>query len=143
MFFASQCDTYQLLSEAEYKEFGEYFDRQVLDAVQDAEFNMVHAHGHDIMFSLMSSYPANMFNWHDRLTWPSLKEARKRFSGLLVGGINEWQTLLNGPPEAIQAEVKEAIAQTEGRSLMVGPGCVIPGHVPAVHVRAAIQAVKE
>lgn len=143
MFFASQCDTYQLLSEAEYKEFGEQFDLQVLDAVQDAEFNMVHAHGHDIMFDLMSSYPANMFNWHDRLTWPTLKEARKQSSGLLVGGISEWQTLLHGPPEAIQAEVKEAIAQTDGRSLMVGPGCVIPGHVPAVHIRAAIQAVRE
>ena len=143
MFFASQCDTYQLLSEAEYKEFGEYFDLIVLNAVQEAEFNMVHAHGQDIMFDLMSRYPANLFNWHDRLTPPTLKEAKGKFSGLLVGGVSERHTLVHGPTEAIRAEVKEAIAQTNGRRLMIGPGCVVPGHVPAVHIRAAIQAAKE
>ena len=142
MFFASQCDTYQLLNEAEYKEFGEYFDLIVLNAVQEAEFNMVHAHGQDIMFDLMSRYPANMFNWHDRLTWPTLKEAKERFSGLLVGGVSERDTLVHGPVEAIQAEVKDAIAQTNGRSLMIGPGCVALGNVPAVHFRAVIEAVR-
>ena len=55
---------------------------------------MVHVHGQDIMFDLMSSYPANMFNWHDRLTWPTLKEAKEQFSGLLVGGVSERQPLL-------------------------------------------------
>ena len=143
IFFASQCDTYQLLSEMEYREFGEYFDRIVLNAAQEAEFNMVHAHGQDIMFGLMSRYPANLFNWHDRLTWPTLKEAKDRFSGLLVGGVSEWQTLLHGPTEAIRAEVKEAIAQMNGRRLMVGPGCVVPGHVPAVHIRAVVEAVRQ
>lgn len=143
MFFASQCDTYHLLSEAEYKEFGEYFDLIVLNAVQEAEFNMVHAHGQDIMFDLMSAYPANMFNWHDRLTWPTLAEAKERFSGLLVGGVSERDTLLYGPVEAIKAEVKDAIAQTNGRRLMVGPGCVALGHIPALHYRAVIEAVKE
>lgn len=143
VFFASQCDTYQLLNETEYKEFGEYFDRIVLQAAQEAEFTMVHAHGEDIMFDLMSSYPANMLNWHDRLTWPTLHEAQEQFTGLLVGGMNEWQTLVHGPTEAIQAEVREAIDQTNGRSLMIGPGCVVPTYVPAVHIRAAIQAAKE
>ena len=142
MFFASQCDTYHLLSEAEYKEFGEYFDLIVLNAVQEAEFNMVHAHGQDIMFDLMSSYPANMLNWHDRLTQPTLKEAKERFSGLLVGGVSERDTLVHGPVEAIRAEVKDAIAQTNGRRLMIGPGCVALGNVPAVHLRAVIEAVK-
>jgi uroporphyrinogen decarboxylase len=143
LFFASQCDTYRLLSGAEYKEFGEYYDLMVLKAVEgEAELNMVHAHGEDIMFDLMAGYPAQAINWHDRLTWPSLEEAQKRFSGLLVGGVNEWQTLLNGPEEAIRAEIQEAIAQTGGRQLMVGPGCVIPGHTPLRHVRAAREAVE-
>ncbi len=144
MFFASQCDTYHLLNQAEYKEFGEYYDLIVLKAVQkEAELNMIHAHGEDIMFDLMAAYPAQMMNWHDRLTRPTLSEAKKQFSGLLVGGVSEWQTLLNGPVDAIRAEVKDAIAQTGGRRLMVGPGCVIPGHIPVTHIRAAIQAATE
>jgi uroporphyrinogen decarboxylase len=67
--------------------------------------------GQDIMFDLVADYPADAINCHDRITWPSLKEARERFSGLLVGGINEWQTLLKGPPAAIQDEIWDAVAQ--------------------------------
>ena len=144
VFFASQCGSYRLLTESEYREFGEYYDLVVLKAVQDeAELNMVHIHGEDVMFDLMAGYPAEMLNWHDRLTRPSLNEAQERFSGLLVGGINEWQTLLYGPVDSIKTEVRDAIAQTGGRRLLVGPGCVIPGHTPASHVRAAIQAVTD
>ncbi len=142
MFFATQCATYRLLSEAEYREFGMHYDSMVIDAVRsETEFNLIHAHGEDIMFDLMPSYPVEAINWHDRLTQPSLGEARERFPGLLVGGIKEWQTLLNGPVEAIQAEIREAIAQTNGRNLMIGPGCVIPGHTPLRHVRAAREAI--
>ncbi len=142
VFFASQCGTYQVVSESEYREFGEYFDRIVLDAVRDdSEFNMMHAHGEDLMFDLMAGYSTESMNWHDRLTWPTLTEAQERSSALMVGGISEWQTLLNGPTDAIKMEVRDAISQTNGRRLMVGPGCVVPGHVPSVHIRAAIEAV--
>jgi uroporphyrinogen decarboxylase len=144
VFFATQCDTYRLLSEAEYREFGETHDRIVLNAVRpEAQIILIHAHGQDIMFDLVASYPADAINWHDRITWPSLKEARERFSGLLVGGINEWQTLLKGPPAAIQAEIQDAIAQTGGRWYMIGPGCVLPINTPPPHVRAAREAVQQ
>jgi uroporphyrinogen decarboxylase len=143
IFFASQCATYQLMRESEYEEFGKHYDLIVMDAVQEAEFNMVHAHGDDIMFDLMAGYPAQMMNWHDRLTGPTLAQAKEHFSGMLVGGVSERQTLLNGPEEAIKAEVRDAITQMDGRRLLVGPGCVFPGHVPARHVRAAIEVVNE
>ena len=143
LFFATQCASYRLMTEAEYREFGEQFDLMVLDAVKpDTEFNMAHIHGEDIMFDLLAGYPVEMMNWHDRLTWPSLAEAGERFSGLLVGGVNEWETLLNGPVEAIQAEIKEAIKQVGGRRLMVGPGCVIPAHVPISHIITARETVE-
>jgi uroporphyrinogen decarboxylase len=142
VFFATQCATYRLLSEAEYREFGKTYDRIVLDAVRpEAQIILIHAHGQDLMFDLVTDYPADAINWHDRITWPSLKEARERFSGLLVGGINEWQTLLKGPPAAIQAEIQDAIAQTGGRRYMIGPGCVLPINTPPPHIRAAREAV--
>ncbi len=132
-----------MLSEAEYREFGQPYDLLVLNAARsEAEFNMMHAHGEEIMFDLVAGYPIEAINWHDRLTWPTLKEARQRFSGLLVGGINERQTLLNGPVDAIRAEIQEAIAQTGGRGFMVGSGCIIPGHIPVEHIRAAREAVE-
>jgi uroporphyrinogen decarboxylase len=138
MFFATQCDTYRLMTEDKYREFGEAFDRIVFDAVRDkVEIIMMHAHGEDIMFDLVASYPIDAINWHDRLAGPSLAEARKRFSGMLVGGISEWTTLLEGPAGAIEAEIEDAVAQAGGRGYMVGAGCVIPTHVPHEHIRAA------
>ena len=142
VFFATQCASYRLLSAAEYQDFGVYYDQQVLSAIQaDSRLSMVHVHGEDVMFDVMAGYPVEMINWHDRLTWPALHEAKERFAGLLVGGIKERRTLVDGPITAVQAQVRDAIEQTGGRRLLVGPGCVIPTNTPAEHIRAAIEAV--
>ena len=143
IFFATQCASYREMPEDEYREFGEAFDRVVLDAVRDeVEIVMLHAHGEDLMFDLVASYPIDAINWHDRAAGPSLAEARERFPGMLVGGVSEWTTLLEGPVEAIEAEIEDAVAQTGGRGYMVGPGCVIPTHAPHDHIRVAREAVE-
>jgi uroporphyrinogen decarboxylase len=143
LFFATQCASYRLLSEAEYREFGEVYDRIILDAVRpEAEIIMAHIHGHDVMFDLFAGYPIDAANWHDRITPPSLAEARARFPGMLVGGVDEWHTLISGPAEAIQAEIRQAIAQTGGRRFMVGPGCVVPINCSPHHLRFARDAVE-
>jgi len=143
MFFATQCDTYRLMTEDQYHEFGETYDRVVLDAVRDqVEIIMMHAHGEDIMFDLLAGYPIDAINWHDRMAGPSLAEAREHFSGMLVGGISEWTTLLDGPAEAIAAEIEDAVAQAGGRAHMVGAGCVVPITAPHAHIRVARDAVE-
>lgn len=92
LFIAMQCATNQLLNEAEYREFGEPFDRLVLETVRpQTSLNIAHIHGDDIFFDLVSDYQVEAINWHDRITSPGLAEARQRFSGMLVGGINEWK----------------------------------------------------
>jgi uroporphyrinogen decarboxylase len=143
IFFATQCASYRLLNEAEYREFGEVYDRMFLDAVRaEAEILMLHIHGIDVMFDLLCSYPVDMVNWHDRVTPPTLGEAGISFQGTLVGGVDEWHTLVTGPATAIQAEIREAIAQTGGRRFMVGPGCVVPINTSPLHLQAARRAVE-
>jgi uroporphyrinogen decarboxylase len=142
IFFATHGASRRLLTEGEHEQFGEPYDRIVLDRVRrEAEIIIVHVHGEEIMFDEMTSYPTDGLNWHDRMTWPTLQEAQSRFPGLLVGGINEWQTLLKGPPSAIRAEIEDAIDQTGGRRYLVAPGCVMPVTTPTEHVRAAREAV--
>jgi len=143
IFFATQSDSYQILNEQEYREFGETYDRKYLEALRDeAEFLMLHAHGHDIMFDLLATYPIDAINWHDRAAGPSLKAAASRFSGLLVGGVDEWGTLQTGSPAEIKSELDEAIEQTGGRRLMLGPGCVIPIITSPDSIRATLDAVR-
>jgi uroporphyrinogen decarboxylase len=110
----------------EYEEFGRPYDLRVLDAVSGADVRMLHIHGTEIMFDLLTDYPVDILNWHDRKTAPSLREAAGRYSGCLAGGIDEWETLAKGTAEQIAAEVRDALAQTEGRRHLVAAGCVIP-----------------
>ncbi len=145
LFFATQNGSYRVVSEAEYREFGAEYDLRILNALRPkAELLMVHIHGEDTMYDLLMKYPVDMANWHDRITAPSLKEAHPLFPGMLAGGVNEWNTLVTGPAAAIQAEVQDAIAQTDGgRGLLIAPGCVVPGHAPEEHLMIVRKAVEK
>jgi len=144
LFFATQCASYRMLSEAEHRRFGVAYDRRVLDGVGgEATFTLLHLHGNDVMFDQVSEYKANMMNWHDRRSELDLAGAMRRFDGMLVGGLNEATTLPQGSIEAIQSEVRDAITQTGGRRLMIAPGCVVPIATPDAHYRAVIDAVCE
>ena len=143
IFFATQGASYRLMSEAEYREFGAAYDAQILQASRDmGKLNMLHVHGEDIMFDLMTDLPADLVNWHDRITTPTLAQAKQRFGGLLVGGIEDRTIIQTGPIDEIRAEARDAIAQTGGRRLLVGPGCVIPTNTPDAHIRAVIETVQ-
>jgi len=83
-------------------------------------------------FGLASIFSGNPFG---TAPW-----AKGRFAGLLAGGLDQDGTLLHGPVEAIQREVRDAIAQTGGRRLLVAPGCVAPIATPDAHYRAVVEA---
>lgn len=129
------------MSEAEYREFGEPYDRRTLAAAEDCWFNMVHLHGSDVMFDLVAGYPAHALNWHDRETMPSLSEGQKRFSGAVSGGLARWDDLLRGDPDVIRARAADAIQQTAGRRLILASGCVAPVTTPFSHLQAVRGAV--
>jgi uroporphyrinogen decarboxylase len=142
-FLATQCASYRVATETEYLRFGKRYDLEFFAALQGrTRFDLLHVHGEDVMFDLLADYPVSLVNWHDRLTAPRLGEALARCPQLLVGGLEENRTLTNGPSAAIGAEVRDAIAQTGGRRLMIGPGCVLLVSTPDAHVRAAVDAVR-
>jgi len=143
IFFSTQCGSYRLLNDAEHQRFGAAYDRKILDGIDgESRFTMLHLHGNDVMFDQLLTYPANMANWHDRRGELSLGDAANRFNGLLAGGLNEDSTLPHGPVEAIRNEVRDAIAQTGGRRLMIAPGCVVPIATPEAHYRAVVEEVR-
>lgn len=144
VFFSTQCGSRQVMTEAEHLRFGVPFDKRVLEALRgEARFVMMHLHGEDVMFDHFADYPANMVNWHDRHGELSLKAAAARFPDwLLVGGLDETRVLRDGPASAIAAQVADAIAQTGGRRLMVGPGCVAQIATPGAHYEAVVKALR-
>ena len=144
LFFATQLATTDVLTVPEYESFGRKFDLEVLAAVKGkAKMNMLHLHGENVMFELLAAYPVEMINWHDRLTAPSLKAALGKFKGALVGGVEERGLLATGSAQEVKGQVRDAIAQTGGRRLVVGPGCVAAIAAPEANIRAVVEEARK
>jgi uroporphyrinogen decarboxylase len=143
LFFATQTAAKDIVTPDESARFELPRMRRMLDAMGErSAFTLLHVHGRDIYFDQAASLPVHGVNWHDRLTAPRLDEAQRQFTGAVVGGLSEGRTLQAGPLDAIAAEVRDAIAQTGGRGVMIGPGCVLPLATPEAHLVAVLRAVK-
>ncbi|MGI8688744.1 MAG: uroporphyrinogen decarboxylase family protein [Thermomicrobiales bacterium] len=142
IFFATQCATTDLMTVAEYEEFGARYDRQVLAAAGASRFTLLHIHGEQIMFDALMTYPVHAINWHDRRTSPALAEGARRSGKCAIGGIHEHGIATMAPNEAA-AQARDAVAATGGRHMMIGPGCVIPITTPAANITAVIRAIRE
>lgn len=141
-FFASQCSTYDLVSEQEYDEFGVKYDLQVVDAFKgETYFNIVHIHGDNTMFGKLASYPVNCINWHDRWVAPSMAEARKISNKCFMGGINEKWLLSATRPEEIENHVREIVQSAGWKGLILSPGCVTKPLTPAANYLACRRAL--
>ena len=142
-FFATQLATTDFLSVEEYERFGRKYDLEVFSAMRPkTRLNMLHVHGDNIMFDLMAGYPVEMISWSDRRTAPTLKDALGRFKGALVGGVEERELLVAGGGHAVRTQVRDAIEQTRGRRLVVGPGCVAPIAALQENIRAVIDETR-
>ncbi len=154
-FFATQNATYDVVSEAEFDEFAKPFDLKVINSYKDKTFfNVIHIHGKNIMFDkVLESFDVNCLNWHDRATSPSFKEAREKTNKTFLGGVQEVpyfvgdvlhydSIMAKATPDQVLTHVKEAIDEVDGKSLIIGPGCVIDPRTSEENLRALRKAVE-
>lgn len=140
IFLAVRAADFTVTSEAEYREFGLPYDLRVLEAVPDGAITFLHFHGEQPMLHLAADYPAGILNWHDRRTATSLGDGQQATGRPVAGGINE-RAVPTASPAAVAEEVRDAIAQTGGRGVLITPGCVVPFAAPEANFRAAKAAV--
>jgi uroporphyrinogen decarboxylase len=139
IFYAVQHAAANVLSEAEFVEFGREYDMRVLAAAARYWLNVVHLHGDHVYFEAVADYPAQVWNWHDRETGPSLKEGLTRIAGAACGGISRDGAMLRGRAEAVREQIADAIDQTAGRRYIIGTGCVMMIPTPEVNIRTALD----
>jgi uroporphyrinogen decarboxylase len=140
MFYSIQAASESVHSEGEYAEFGEPYDRRFLESLGPRSvFTVIHCHGERLMFDRLAALPGNIWNWDDRSAGPTLSKARAVVRGGLAGGLDQWKTLRDGTPEAAVAQAEDALAQTEGRGLIIAAGCVLPMETPDPNVAAVVR----
>jgi uroporphyrinogen decarboxylase len=114
----------------------------VLEALRPGSWGvLLHLHGADPLFDLADRYPVDAVNWEDRETRPSVAEAREQTGRCLAGGVGRYQPLAWGTPDEVAAQVREALAATNGRRIVVAPGCVVGLTVPERNLDALRAAV--
>ncbi|MCQ1531755.1 uroporphyrinogen decarboxylase family protein [Lutispora saccharofermentans] len=123
IFFASQMSSYDIMSEELYKEYGVYYDERVITASK-GWFNVLHAHGENIMFNLLKNYPVNVFNWHVWESLPKLEEANFLAHKCVMGGIKRMD-ITNRNKNELQNQIYECVKALKGRGHILTPGCVI------------------
>jgi uroporphyrinogen decarboxylase len=127
IFYSVMAASADLHTEEEYLRFGEPYDRRILEAIRPkSKLTVLHCHGTSLMFERLAALPAHAWNWDDRRAGPSLRDGQARVSGAVIGGLDQWGALSQGAPDAAKAEAQEALAQVDGRGLILGAGCVLP-----------------
>ena len=149
IFFATQMATAKRVTRAEFGAFGKQYDLQLLEAIRAAkpDFIFCHVHGLDIYFDELMNYPVDVLNWHDRLTAPSLKEAREILRTAnnrktIAGGIDEWNVLAKKSREEALAQARDAVAQAGERGFILAAGCVISVDTPEENIRAVAESTR-
>lgn len=126
VYFASQMSNKTVMSEALYKEFGVPGDRRVLDALDSAAWcNVVHAHGNNIMFDIVAEYPVQGVSWHVWETEPTVGDFLAAAAGkCIVGGLRR-HMITEARLSELAYDIAEMRRLTQGRRLLLAPGCVI------------------
>jgi uroporphyrinogen decarboxylase len=132
------------LSEEDYCRFGVEYDLRVLEAIASrAPFNVLHNCGDAIYFDLLADYPVHAISWAATLPHnPTLAQGKQRTTKAVMGGVSEKTTLPDGTPEQVADEVRRAVEETDGRRVLVAPGCSIPPRTPKANLQAAAAAAR-
>ncbi len=143
VFYAIQYAQASLMSKTELDEFVIPYAREILNHTKELWLNLIHIHGKDIYFDAISDLPTSIINWHDRETFPSLRQAQDLCSAAVCGGLKQWDMLVYGSADQVSLEAREAIQQTNGKRFILGTGCVLPIIAPHGNISAVRRAVEE
>ncbi|MEJ2155359.1 MAG: uroporphyrinogen decarboxylase family protein [Desulfobacteraceae bacterium] len=135
----------ELVTREEFLTFVKPYAEKVLKGIQGkGAMTTLHVHGEELYFDDAMDLPAPIINWWDRgPQGPSMQEVLRRFSGCVMGGID--QTIVARRTRAfIKSHVREGIELGGNRRFLLANGCsidtwVYPGTVEAIVAAARSQ----
>jgi uroporphyrinogen decarboxylase len=94
-----------------------------------------------VLFDEFVDYPATALSWATVPGNPSLAEGHRRTGRAVVGGLPAKPTIAGLLPSEVEARGRHAVAEMNGRFLLLGPDCSINPDTPAEVMEAARAAV--
>jgi uroporphyrinogen decarboxylase len=133
----------ELVSRDIFLTFVKPYAQKVFAAVSgQGRMNTAHIHGENLYMDECLDFPVNIFSWWDRGPHgPSMDSIKQRFSGSVMGGID--QTLLTRhSPAFLKNHVAEGVALGGDRRFFMANGCSIDTWVNPDIVRAVVAAAR-
>jgi len=143
LFYATNLATRALMTAAECRRFQRPYDLRILAAVDRASFNLLHVCGEEALFGEFLDYPVAAFSWATVPGNPTLAEGRLMTGRAVVGGFPGKPDIAGFTGSALGGRAKSAIAEMQGRHLLLGPDCSINPDTPEPLLHAAGAAARE
>jgi uroporphyrinogen decarboxylase len=133
----------EIVSRDVFLTFVKPYALKVFEAVSGrGRMNTAHIHGEDLYMEDCLDFPVNVFSWWDRGPHgPSLESIKQRFSGCVMGGIDQ-TFLTRRSPSFLKNHVAEGVALGGGRRFFLANGCSIDTWVSPDAVRAVVAAAR-
>ena len=136
--------SYDLLTDAEYEEFGRPYDLRLLDASNGAPFDILHVCRSNNMLSTLANYPVQALNWDDRDdTNCNLENSPTHSNKVLIGGIDRRTMTRSKPVQSAVAEAQQAVDQMASKAFILGPTCSISPYTPDETLRAVTSTIRK
>jgi len=121
----------QLLTQDQYREFGEQYDLELLDAIKSrSKMTVLHNGGERIYFDMLGSYPMHAVCWDAFAPGnPNLLEGKKRLGKAVMAGLN-LKTVVSSSPNQIADEIAQTLDEVGKKHLLLAPGSAIPPTTP-------------
>ncbi len=140
-FLATQQAQYDVLSVAEYHEFGAAYDADVAETIRTAPVRMLHVCGNNIMLEEAARMDVNCLSWAAGGPNPTLAQARTFTGKALAGGLN-LDTLATGTVEATRSMVQAVLEGGIAPGLILAPDCVVKGSSLDSNLQAVVSVAR-
>lgn len=137
LFYATNMATREQIGPEECRRFQRPWDLRILAEVAAAPFNLLHVCGTGILFEEFADYPVTALSWATVPGNPSLAEAHRRCGRAVVGGMPAKPGIAAMTEDALAGRVRAAVAEMNGRWLLLGPDCSVNPDTPEALMRAA------
>ena len=95
------------------------------------------------MLGVFADYPVEVISYESTNPRnPSLSQARSQVKQALWSGVDQRLVLPEGSPADVEKQVRQALDETKGRSIIIGPGCTANRHIPEENLRAVVPAIE-
>jgi uroporphyrinogen decarboxylase len=143
IFLATTIATRDKLSVEECRRFQRKYDMPILQAVQDAPFNVMHVCGERVLFDQFIDYSVAAFSWAAVPGNPSLTEGHRATGRAVIGGLPAKPVFKTMTETEVRERVRMAVTEMQGRWLLLGPGCSVDPDAPKSLLRAARDAAHQ